>query len=97
MNNIETWFPADVYIRQVSTGEVRVYRSHEIAINGQWSPFIWEDGNLSCDCNRFLFFKTAGEEDISFTMDIECTDGLFRIEKIIHVLTGEVIYEEVSN
>lgn len=44
----------------------------------------------------FLFFKTAGE-DISFTMDVECTDGLFRIDKIVHVLTDEIIYEEVSN
>lgn len=91
---IENWFPADVYIRQVSTGEVRVHRSHEIVIDGHWSPFIWEDGNYSCDCNRSLFFNNIGFLDMS--TDVKCTENLFRIDKIIHILTGEVIYEENS-
>jgi hypothetical protein len=28
-----------------------------------WPPYIWVDGNYSCDCNRQLFFMRAGEEE----------------------------------
>lgn len=30
-----------------------------LVINREWSPeeeFLWEEGNFSCDCNRFLLF-----------------------------------------
>lgn len=29
---------------------------HEVSEKGE-VPFIWEDGNFSCDCNRSLFIQ----------------------------------------
>lgn len=28
-------------------------------------PFIWEDGNYSCDCNRSLFIQRCCDKDFS--------------------------------
>lgn len=48
-----------VVIRNNNTLEERSYE-----VRCEWSgPYIWTDGNFSCDCNRHLFFSVAGEED----------------------------------
>jgi len=57
------------------------------------STCIWEDGNFSCDCNRYLFFqrqKGLQEED-----DFECSDGKYSV-CIINPKTKEVLYDEIN-
>jgi hypothetical protein len=65
--------------------------------------YLWEDGNYSCNCNRFLFFERAlgkTEEEIE-ELD-PCKDdagdcGLYenyRCDWIKNADTSEIIYEE---
>jgi hypothetical protein len=36
-------------------------------------PFIWEDGNYSCDCNRSLFIQRCCDETFP---DFKCGDEI---------------------
>jgi hypothetical protein len=72
-----------VEIRRNSDGEVRLYSDE------YWSgnPYVWADGNYSCDCNRELFFEQVAGNDAWETL--ECTDGRFSVrvtdnEKVVH-------------
>lgn len=91
--SIETWFLADVHLFKVETGERRVYRSEEIEWDGEWSHWIWEDGNYSCDCNRELFFVSAGGGEAE-SCSVPCSDGKYVVEKIVRRFDGEILYEE---
>lgn len=41
--------PITVTVLDSQTGETR--------INSEWSPWLWFEGNGSCDCNRRLLFE----------------------------------------
>lgn len=86
-------FEADVYIRHVPTGEVRICRGEELVDSELgWTPFIWLDGNFSCDCNRRLFFERAGGIDRGDPSTSPCGDGEYEIDKIVRVSSGELLY-----
>lgn len=40
---------------------VRLYDYGEAS--GEFSDYIWSEGNYSCDCNRSLFFQRASGKD----------------------------------
>ena len=83
--------PAVAYIRKNDTGEVR--QCATIWLVDDPSPFIWEEGNYRCDCNRHLFFNHAGGENDSD--DCSCGETAYTVLKI--VLEDEtVVYEENS-
>ncbi len=88
------FFSADVAIRRVEDGLVRIYRSdHETRDDeGRFNDYIWSEGNFACDCNRHDFFEeAAGGESHD---DVPCSDGRFIIESITDALTGELLYYE---
>lgn len=83
----------DVYIRRVSTGEVRVHKDRgmaDIDVPGEISTYIWRDGNYGCDCNRSDFWHDAGGTSDEDTAPCGC--DLYRIDKIVRTDTGETIY-----
>lgn len=91
---------ADVYIRRVADGMVRVYREdpwHPPEGESIGSIYLWEDGNYSCDCNRHLFFQRAGGElGIHEIEEVPCNtspaDRKYVVDKI--VVGGEVVYQD---
>ena len=77
----------DVYITDTITNKQSVY--HDDCNYIDFNPFIWEEGNYACDCNRGLFFYNwEGDEEF------ECGDSRFIIDKIINRGTGEILYNE---
>lgn len=62
-----------VQIRRNADG---VIRNHQETL--PWNgPYIWEDGNYGCDCNRSLFFARAANEPEP--EEPECGDGAFSV------------------
>lgn len=87
----EEWFDIDVHMRRVADGQTRVFRHNALRDDDEpWSPFIWEEGNFSCNCNRGQFFAGAGNED---DPNHECGDGMYLV-RIVRVSDGEVLYDE---
>lgn len=77
-----------VEIRRNIDGVVRLHLE-----NDEWlGPYIWEDGNYSCDCNRFLFFMRAADEDEGEWDDLRCGDGGYSVR--ITDSNGYVLYED---
>lgn len=83
--------PVVVNIRKNSTGEIR-QKSDTLCADegGTVNPFVWEDGNYSCDCNRRLFFARANGEDEDWEGD--CSDGEYSVE--ISDSAGVLLYSE---
>lgn len=81
-----------VHIRQTADGVVRAMDGAVLMVDADNDGlFIWEEGNFSCDCNRELFFRRAGERpEID---NPECGDTRYRIQ-IKDAATGEVLYDE---
>lgn len=79
----------NAFITNVETGETRLsIESDAVNPQEQWPPFIWTDGNYSCDCNRALFFARAkGEPDPE---EIPCGESKFRVR----LEQGEYVYDE---
>lgn len=94
MATILRQLPIAVHLRHVPTGETRVYRTEEPEWEDGWSDFIWDEGNYSCDCNRWLFWERAAGR--SPATDVPCSDGVYRVDRIVREDTGEVLYEEGS-
>ncbi len=42
----------------------------------QAAVYMWTDGNYGCDCNRYLMFQRAADEDES---DIKCGHGRYMV------------------
>ena len=71
MSEMDEPIRAIVHIRRNSDG---IVRSHP---TDWYGPYMWELGNYSCDCNRYLFFqRAAGEPDD----EAECGDGKYSVE-----------------
>lgn len=90
------WVLCVAHIRNNATGEVRA--SDEVAIiepgDRYPSPYIWSEGNYSCDCNRELIFeRAAGKEPADDSTP--CTDGRFSVN-LENPATGEIYYREYS-
>lgn len=89
-------YPIAVHLLDTQTGERAVYQTTQYADmdyeGGVFNPFWWEEGNGSCDCNRELFFRRARDEDEPD--EVTCGDRRFRIERILHGETGELLYSE---
>ena len=51
-----------ITIRKNATGEIRTFEDNMSVWLDDGIPncFMWDEGNYSCDCNRFLFFERAG-------------------------------------
>lgn len=52
-----------IEVRRLDTGEVREVTVDSL-LHGPYHdfpPFIWEEGNYSCDCNLHIFFERAGK------------------------------------
>lgn len=88
------WPRAIVRIRNNSTGEIR-QRVEEFCLEDDGSPslFIWQEGNFSCDCNRWLFFHDF--PDCEEDDEGPCGDSAFSVE--ILDLNGKVLYSEFDN
>jgi hypothetical protein len=44
------------------------------------SEFWWTEGNMSCDCNRMIQFKIAGNEDVTEEDKMgDCSEGKFSV------------------
>ncbi len=74
-----------VTIVRVADGVERVYLDTCLWVpsdeQGSGSIWWWTEGNGGCDCNRALFFKTAGAED-NEDDDTPCGESLYRIKFI---------------
>jgi hypothetical protein len=91
-------FGADVHLLDTLTGERAVYHSTEYVDNdGVWSPYMWEEGNFSCDCNRGIFFEqaTAITDDDAGPLEHPCGEGRYRVERIIDLRDGAELYAEL--
>ncbi len=65
---------AKIIIKNTDTNEVVSYFDN---ITEDDIP-IWKEGNYSCDCNRYLFFRRA-KGDTPKWNDGECGDGKFLV------------------
>jgi hypothetical protein len=100
-----------ISITRLSDGKTAVF-SDDFSVhdntNDDWSDwehtavFMWEDGNYSCNCNRFLFFNRAlGLSEAEIDAIDPDKDGVlscgayekFRVDWIKNE-AGEIIYRE---
>lgn len=80
-----------VTMEHVPTKTVRTYEADNYGPWTEASEFWWEEGNMSCDCNRALeFARAVGEDDPEGR---ECGHTEFRIVSI-KSQSGELLYSE---
>lgn len=86
----ENWV---VKIQDNTTGEVATYIDEFGSPDSD--PFMWEDGNYSCDCNRLLFFHRGQgmPEDQVRELDLICGHERFTVLEIVDA-KGRRIYSE---
>jgi hypothetical protein len=88
-------FPVTVRITDTKTGNTADYKTTEYESGDGWDPFIWSDGNYSCDCNRSLFFSRAtGTEEEESPACGTIEENRYRVDSIIEDATGDVLYSE---
>lgn len=90
-DNGEDGRPIRVEITQVATGEMRVHESTGWWENGRFEPYIWSEGNFSCDCNRRLFFERAAAGD-DWDGPAPCGSSAFTVR--VMDMDGTVLYED---
>ncbi|BAV39188.1 hypothetical protein BPT24_065 [Tenacibaculum phage pT24] len=81
-----------VIITRVFDGKTKTIE-HDMSCflnDGGVSTYQWSDGNYACDCNRSIFFGEDVPEDI---MEIECTDGKYKVE-LINPNNNKSFYKE---
>lgn len=68
---------------------------------GCYDSFIWEEGNYSCDCNRYLFFARGKGRDDPPEQLLVCNRGRddqrFAILAIVDADNGELLYTEIGD
>ncbi len=84
------WVDVAIHIRKNDTGEIRV-RQDQIWLSDDDvpDPYIWEDGNYSCDCNRRLFFARANGDEEDW--DSGCGEGEYSARVFYK---GERVYSD---
>ncbi len=91
----DIWVKCLVKYRNNETGEAREAFENliwEEEFEEKLCLYIWQEGNFSCDCNRYLFFQRAkGEDEIDD--DCKCGHSKFDIQ-IYNPLNGELLYNE---
>lgn len=83
------------HIRKNETGEIRLFNDYLLFEEGNDdSPFIfnWKENNYSCDCNRYLFFQRAGNEEEVDGMDV-CGHERYSVN-LYNPKNGLCIYRE---
>ena len=78
--------PVILRIRKDSTGEVRC---RDWEVEDEFEPYIWEEGNYACDCNREAWFEGSDCER-------SCSDQRFSIQ-IERKDTGALLYSEFTH
>lgn len=96
-HNTSEWVKIDVYIRRVSDGVERIYHTEGILEddNETLSTHIWANGNFSCDCNRYLFFQHAADEQ-EVDENCKCGHGGYLVW-IVNPINKETVYDERVN
>jgi hypothetical protein len=92
----DDWVSINVHIRKQSDGVVRVYKTDGLLDDDgeHLSTYIWEEGNFSCDCNRYLFYQRAVDADEDDNApDGFCGEDKYRIW-IVNPATGNIVYDE---
>jgi hypothetical protein len=86
------WVKIIAHVRRVADGAVRKSEKTAILDDGDEipNPYIWQEGNYSCDCNRELFFERAAGNEPGET---ECGGGRFQVN-LENPVTGEIYYRE---
>jgi hypothetical protein len=66
--------------------------------DGRINPFIWEEGNYACDCNRALCFFPAARLEFDAGGDLlsPCGDGRYRIVLMKAIRQDGTIIPEFS-
>jgi len=70
-----------ITIKDMRTGQtVQLTEPDEkIDEDNGWPPFIWEEGNYSCDCNREIYFNRAQGIEIDITKPL-CGHSRYRVK-----------------
>lgn len=78
------WVPITARITSTKTGETRDYLTKLYTTVDYDGIFQWEEGNYSCDCNRYIFFENVIGRTYQDITEEErpCSDGLFTVELI---------------
>lgn len=79
-----------IHLRHNPTGETRTYVEKL-----DWSLFWWQEGNMSCDCNRHLTWLRAGgpgpsDDPHHNNADRDCGEGEYTVTHAT-LDTGEVV------
>lgn len=73
----------EVTLKDKETNETKIlsqeFEEREEDDFSEWDviEFMWEEGNYSCDCNRWIFFYPE-ERDVDFP----CGNGRFELVKL---------------
>lgn len=88
-----------VEIKRLSDGEIV---SFETEYGGRWTtdygdderyePFMWQEHNYACDCNRHDFFERAAGRDPS-DEDALCSHNRYLVRITSR---GQVVYDEIT-
>ena len=80
-----------VTILNTKTKEKVTYQDNYMTYTkNEWPPFIWTEGNYSCDCNRELFFYRA--KHLKEPKDPKCGNSRYRVK----LLQGHLKYDEIE-
>jgi len=65
----------NVCLQRTSDGALAVY--HDDDAWSETADYQWGEGNLSCDCNRRLYFARTRKEPEDW--DADCSEGSYRV------------------
>lgn len=71
-------------IKRKSDGEVKFVPFKTV---GEFSPYPFEEGNYSCDCNRKILFDNIGYQS-------DCPCGDYGYSLIIRDTEGRILYSD---
>jgi hypothetical protein len=78
-----------VKIIDQETGQSQVLFQPDVPVE-DWPPFIWEDGNYACDCNRARFFDEAAGVTRENYDHVPCTGKRYHIV----ITQGDLTYQD---
>jgi hypothetical protein len=85
----------NITLLDTTTQATQMYREEASYESYAFSPFNWEHGNYSCDCNRSLFFRRGMGEDPDVE-EAECGDGRYIVLAAIGCTSGTLLYTEIT-